>query len=217
MPKTLIQRRGSIEGLTASELLFVSTLIADDLWRPIVAARRAGYKMPASAANRLMKKPAIARALGKEQRRRLERLELKADEVLNVLATGLFFNPLTLFHPTASGKWVVEDLDKIPDEIGRTITEVKTRTVEDMDENGHVSITTYFEMKLMDKTKLLELAMKHCGIDGTSKIEYSGNVDLQIGLSGGLNALLMGIEQTRASQVIDGEVLDSRIVENNDV
>jgi len=198
--------RKSINDLNSAELLFVKHLIADDLWRPIEAAKRAGFKSPAAMASNLMKKPAVQEALGHEQRRRLERLQLKGDEVLNVLATGLFFNPLSLFKPSKDGKWVVEDLNAVPDEIGRIVEEVKTRTVEKLDDEGNITVTTYFELKTMSKTKLLELAMKHCGVDGQTKIEYSGNVDMNVNIS--LNQLLMDVENTRRGQIVDGRVID---------
>lgn len=203
--------RKSRDDLSDNELTFVKELLTDDLWRPSQAARKAGYKNPTKDAIRIMKKPAIAQALGKEQRRRLERLELKADEVLNMLATGLFFNPLALFKPSVKGGWVVEDLNKIPDEIGRLVEEVKVKTTQSMDDDGSITETTYFELKMISKTELLRMAMKHCGIDGTQKIEYSGNVDMEVHLSGGLNALLMNVEATRASQVIDAQVIESKI------
>lgn len=208
MPTLVRRERHSLDELNSSELMFVKELIADDLWRPVVAARKAGFKNPDVVACNLMKKPAVIAALGKEQRRRLERLDLKADEVLHYLATGLFYNPLSLFKPSAKGGWVVTDLDKVPDEIGRLVEEVKTRTVEEMDDSGNVAVTTYFEIKLVSKSKMLELAMKHCGVDGTQKIsvDYSGGIDLNI--SGGLNHLLMSVEATRSRQVIDGSVLE---------
>lgn len=206
MPKTLVKQ--SLDKLNPNEMSFVKHLIADDLWRPVVAAQKAGYKNPSQSAHYMMQKPHIAAALGREQRRRLERLQLKADEVLHMLATGLFFNPLSLFKPSAKGSWVVEDLDKIPDEIGRLIEEVKTRTVEELDNDGNTRVTTYFEIKMISKTRLLELAMKHCGIEGSSKIEHSGSVQLNLGLEGGISQLLMNVESTRSNQVIDGTVLN---------
>ena len=205
------KHRKSINALNASELLFVKHLIADDLWRPLEAARRAGFENPNAAASRLMKRPYVQAALGSEQRRRLERLQVKADDVLHMLATGLFFNPLSLFKPGANGKWVVTDLDKVPDEIGRIIEEVKVKTVETIDENDNVTVTTYFELKTISKGKLLEMAMKHCGIDGTQKIEHTGNVGLQVNFS--LNELLMDVEASRCGQIVDGEVVNSRLVE----
>jgi phage terminase small subunit len=212
MPSVILKKR-DLDSLNDMELRFVKALIADDLWRPVQAARTVGYKSPSLAATRLMKKPVVAAALGREQRRRLERLQLKADEVLHMLATGLFFNPLSLFKPSADGKWVVEDLDKVPAEIGRCVEEVKCRTVDSMDDDGNVTSTTYFELKMMSKTKLLELAMKHCGVDGTQKIEHTGNLGLQIGLSNGINGLLMAIENTRSSQVVDGTVLEKEVTD----
>jgi phage terminase small subunit len=209
----LVRRvRSSVDELNETELLFIRHLIADDLWRPTEAARKAGLKSPYASASNMMKKPAVQRALGHEQRRRLERLQLKADEVLHFLATGLFFNPLSLFKPSKSGAWLVEDLDKIPDEIGRLVEEVKTRTVESCDDQGNVSVTTYFEIRVISKTRLLELAMRHCGVDGSSKIEFSGNVGLKVGLEGGLNGLLMEIESTRAGQIIDEGIVDGKVI-----
>lgn len=206
MPKTLVKQ--SLEDkLNPNEMSFVNHLIADDLWRPVVAAQKAGYKNPSQSAHYMMQKPHIAAALGREQRRRLERLQLKADEVLHMLATGLFFNPLSLFKPSAKGGWLVEDLDKIPDEIGRLIEEVKTRTVEELVDDN-IRVTTYFEIKMISKTRLLELAMKHCGIEGSSKIEHSGSVQLNLGLEGGISQLLMNVESTRNTQIIDGTVLN---------
>lgn len=192
--------------------MFVKHLLADDLWRPVVAARTAGFSNPHAAASNLMKKPAVITVLGREQRRRLERLELKADEILHLIATGIFYNPLSLFKPGKKGYWVVEDLEKIPDDIGRLIEEVETRTVESLDQDGNTTVTTYFKIKMISKTELLRMAMKHCGIEGTSKIEHSGNVQLNLGLEGGLSNLLMKLEATRNQQVIDGEVIEASIL-----
>jgi hypothetical protein len=213
-PRTQALCRSRGEQLTTQEAMFIQHLIADDLWRPREAAQRAGFPRPANAAAEMMRRPRVQKALGKEQRRRLERLELKADEVLHMLATGLFFNPLSLFKPSADGKWVVTDLDEIPDEIGRCVESVIARSTEKLHDDGTVSTTTYFELKMMGKTKLLELAMKHCGVDGTQKHHHTGSVDLNVGLS--LNDLLMEIEETRGSQVIDGTVIESKVLEEDE-
>ncbi len=201
--------RSGIDSLKNPELVFIKELLADDLWRPTQAARKAGYKNPAQSARHLMTRPRVAKALGREQRRRLERLDLNADEVLNMLATGLFFNPLSLFTPTASGKWAVQNLDDIPDAVGRCISRVKAKTTEKLDDDGNTVTETFFEIEFMDKTRLLDMAMKHFGIDGTKKLEITGQVG--IGLNGGLGQLLMDIEKTRSGQVVDGEVVQKRL------
>ena len=206
MSSALIQPRkngASIDRLNTSQQVFVKELLADDLWRPTEAARRAGYVDPASAACRLMKMPAIQAMLGKEQRRRLERIGLKADEVLHMLATALFFNPLTLFKPTKDGNWAVVDLDAIPDDIGRCISKIKTKTI--TNDDGEV---TYFEIEFLDKTRLLELALKHCGIAGGDKLDVNMKVDGAITLS----HLLHQVEQKRRA-IVDDRVLEGMIVE----
>lgn len=214
MPSKLIQSRNrgvNLEKLSPSEAVFVRELLADDMWRPFVAAKKAGYKNPAQAAFQLMRRPSVANALGKEQRRRLERLELKADEVLNMLATALFFNPLSLFDVDESGNWIIRDLKEIPDEIGRCISFIKAKTKEFIDEDGNVHKETVFEIRFLNKEKLLELSMKHLGLTNESKVPDS-NVNVNIGLSGGLNQLLMNVEQTRAKQVIDDQVIEGKVI-----
>ncbi len=207
MPKATLTRkvRASVDQLNHNELMFVKHLLADDLWRPAEAAKKAGFKNPYATASNLMKRPQVQAVLGKEQRRRLEKLELKADEIIHFLATGLFFNPLSLFRPTKSGSWAVIDLEAIPDDIGRLIEEIKTRQTESVDDNGNTVVTTYFEIKFISKTRLLELAMKHLGLDGIQKVDvrHSGEVSLD------WSKLVMELEATRANQVIDGTVIDS--------
>ena len=218
MPISTRKRRGSekttLDDLEVRELEFVRNLINDDLWRPSVAAEKAGYSAPCKAAKRLMGYPAVQKALGQEQRRRLERLQLKADEVLHVLATGLFFNPLSLFHVNRKGNWVVKDLETVPDEVGRCVEQVKVHSRDYTDDEGNVHTETTFELKMMAKTKLLELAMKHCGVDGTQKVEHSGSVGVNVGIDGGIAGLLMEVENRRKSQVIDSTVVQRKLEES---
>ena len=194
---------GDVRKLNTAERIFVQELLADDLWRPEEAAKKAGYKTAHVAASKLMKRPEIQKILGYEQRRRLERIGLRADEVLSMLATALFFNPLTLFKPTKSGAWAVEDLDKIPDEIGRCISEIKTKTVET--DQGTV---TYFELKMMDKTKLLDLAMKHCGVAGADHLMVESHEGAP---SNVLSQMLANLESSR--QVVDADTINIRVSE----
>lgn len=219
MPTTLIQpkrflRGASTEKLRPAERVFVQELLADDLWRPKQAAIKAGYKSPTSAASKLLNRADIQALLGFEQRRRLERIGLKADEVLNMLAQALFFNPLSLFKPTANGSWAVTDLDSIPPEIGRCITKIKSKTTEQMDDEGNVTSVTYFEMEFLDKTRLLELAMKHCGVQGSDKVQVQNN--LNIGVDQSLAQLLQNLEAQRNANVIDARVIDAKVQEPNE-
>lgn len=170
---TMIQpttRGANINRLTTQQQEFVFHLLGQEKFDPTEAARAAGYKTAPQAANKLMKTPAIQAILGKEQRKRLERLQLKADDVLMMLTQALFFNPLSLFKPSRDGGWLIEDLDKIPEEIGRCISKIKTKTTERDGES-----TTYFEIEFMDKTTLLQMALKHCGVQGAEKVEMTGD------------------------------------------
>lgn len=181
-----IQKRGNkgVERLSVMEQSFVRTLLDQRTFNLTHAAKEAGYANPDVAGCQLIKRPAIQAILGREQRRRMERLELKGDEVLNMLRVGLFFNPLTLFKPSPDGKWMVEDLDKIPDEVGRCITKIKSKMVE-----FEGTVTTYFELELMDKTKLLDYALKHCGLAGVTKVSVQAAEDTSDPLATALQQL----------------------------
>jgi len=189
----------SLQKLKPAERVFVTELIADDLWSPTRAAKRAGYKNPDVEASRLMKKARIQEMLGREQRRRLERTRLRADEVLSMLAQALFFNPLSLFKPTKNGAWAIEDLDKIPDHIGRCISKMKTKTIP-LDDGKEI---TYFEIEFMDKTKLLDLAMKHCGVSGIERVHLESHEGTP---SNVLSQALANLEQSR--QVVDANTIE---------
>lgn len=163
----------NLDKLTVGMRQFVLEMIANDMLNGTAAARKAGYKNPSDAANRLMKNPTILKALGKEMRLRGLRTKCKADEVLQYLHTALFFNPLKLFKPTEDGKWTIENLDDIPDEIGCLIEELKIKTTTSL--LGEV--TTSFEFKTVSHATALQLAMKHHGLL-TDKIESAVTVKL---------------------------------------
>lgn len=150
--------------LNPQELLFVNALAADVGFNATQAVRECypKNKNPTQYAQRLLSRPRIQKMLGKVLQQRLDRLELKADDVLEYLRFALFFNPLDYFHPTKDGKWVIADLASLPPEVGRLIDKMKLRVTENKDG----SITSMFEVELVSKTTCLGLAMKHIGIDG---------------------------------------------------
>jgi len=190
--------------LTYKELMFVKYLIGDEYWRPAEAARKAGYAHPTIICSKLMNKPEIARMLGKEQRQRLERMNLDADKVLDLIASGLFFNPMSLFKVGKSGVWYVEDPKDIPDEIGMLIESAKFISTERTLPDGSVEAKQIFELKIVSKTKLIEFAMRHCGLDSPTRVEHSGNVQMDIDVS----KMVTELEDIRSQQVIDGSVIE---------
>lgn len=162
MGTTLIERRkkgADLAKCTDQERMFCLYLMADEQFRPTEAARKAKYRNPKVAANRLMKRPRIKAILGKFMREREERCEIEADDVIGILRDTLALRPTDYFRPSANGKWLIDDLDALPDWVKRLIKKMKLRTIET--EQGTYS---EFEVELMDKDKALDLAMKHFGL-----------------------------------------------------
>ncbi len=177
MPSSLIQnsKRGvDLKRLNTAQRSFVLFLLADNFFNPTAAAKAAGYKQPSNAAIRLMRHPLVQAALGKEQREREERCQLKADDVLNYLRAGLFFNPLDLFTPSKDGKWHIQNPDDLPEEVGRLIEKMKVKVIEKDDGTTE----SYFEVELVSKSTLLPLAMKHLGISGTERVNITAKVGI---------------------------------------
>lgn len=154
------QRGASLDSLNSQMRMFVLELIAGVTWKPVDAARKAKYKNPSQAAYRLLNDPRIQAALGKAQREREERCELKGDDVLEFLRAGLFLNPLRYFRPTKGGKWSIINPDALPEEVGRLIESMEVRVVEHDDG----STESCFVVSLVSKAVLLGHALKHLGL-----------------------------------------------------
>ena len=205
MGTTLIEHKtygSKLKRLTAPQRAFVDELLADDLFKPTEAARKAGYKNPPQAANKLMKNRQIAAALGKAMRERHERCELKADEVLAQLARALYLDPLDLFERDESGAFMIRSLEDVPVEVRRCITKLKARST--VDEDGNTSV--YLEVELMSKDAAMGNALKHLGL-----ISGDGpKIDINVGE--GLLAKLMS-DQEGNGQVVDAKSIEAHVEE----
>lgn len=149
--------------LNTQELLFVHALAADINFDAIQAVRECypKCKNASSQVSKLLARPHIRKMLGVVLRKRLERLELKADDVLEYLRFALFFNPLDYFFPTEDGKWMITSIEELPPEVGRLICGMKVKEKTALDG----STTSTFEVELVSKATALSLAMKHVGLD----------------------------------------------------
>lgn len=160
------KRNTNISKLTEQQQMFVLELLSDKLYNITEAARRAGYKNPSQAANKLLKNKLVQRALGKAKAQREERVGLSADQVLAYLKNALFFNPLQYFKPTADGGWLITDPDSLPEEIGCLIEEMQVKVVELEDgKKQH-----YFKVRFVSHATALALAMKHVSVDKSEVI-----------------------------------------------
>ena len=180
---------------------FIAELLADKDFNLTRAARKAGYKYPSQYSTKLINDPRVRKAVGKALAKRLERIEITGEEVLEHLRQALFLDPLDLFEPVGNGNYVIRDLQDIPIEVRRCITKMKTKQVK----RGNKT-ETYIEVELMNKDQALQAAMKHLGLVEPDQTNVNVNV-AAIDLRG----LLDEIESNR-DNVVDGKVIE-RIAE----
>lgn len=169
--KVIPSSQGSkLERLTPKQHEFVNELVRDPDWNVTRVAEKLGMKQRTAAA--LMSRPDVQRALGKILYDREMKGILKQNEVLEFLKTGLMFNPLKLFQATEDGTWRISEqaIMSMPDEIGRLIESFKAKTVVDAEGNE----TRWLEVKMISKTKMLELAMQHLGLLGVGGKAIAG-------------------------------------------
>lgn len=174
MGTTLVspRKRGSnLSSLTDQQEIFVRELLADDLFSTTEAARRAGYKNPSQAANKLLKNPVIQAALGKRQYERSQRLEIEGDRILQEVAACALRDPLDLCDE--QGRIMIDDLSKIPERMRRAIDGIKVK----QHTNKEGEVTQTIELRLVPKATMLELAMKHLGLLSPTQHEVKHSLD----------------------------------------
>lgn len=220
MPRLLKSRTTNGQGHDLKELnyrqvLFVKNLISDPEWDQTRAAKKAGYKDPDRAARRLMKDSQITTLIKDEQRLRMERLNLNADNLLSYLSRGIFTD-FTKFFVMSEDGWSLKDPKSIPEHIGMLIEGGKLKIKSYVDQEGNLHNEEVSEVKLPSKTKLLEMAAKHCGIDTGQSQSQQTNVQVNVGVNGGLSGLVAQIEETRKNQVVNGRVLEEDKEQEND-
>lgn len=145
--------------LTAKELLFIAEMNGSANMSPTRAAKAAGYKSPSSAGQRLMDRPRVQAALGTQLQKRLDRLEMDGDRLLEELAYMALRDPIDLCDEN-TGEIIVDDLRKIPERMRRCIEGIETIDTYDGDGN----LTRKTKIKLCSKTSAVEMAMKHFGM-----------------------------------------------------
>lgn len=148
--------------LTPKERLFVSELLVD--LNGTAAAARAGYKGTRATlcdtAYRLQRKPEIARAIREGMDARAERVEVHADEVLQVLMDALRSDVGDMFDDDG----VPLPLEKMPAHVRRQIQSIEVEELfegygEEREQKGRMH-----KVRLWSKDKALELALRHRGL-----------------------------------------------------
>lgn len=139
--------------LTNKQQAFIKEYLID--LNAAAAARRAGYSP--GIAKRIgydnLKKPAVAAALKEAMGARAEKLELKAEDVVQEIRTLAFSNMLDYLR--INGDTVEVNFSNLTREQAAALTEVTVDTLADG--------TTRVKLKLADKRASLDLLMRHLG------------------------------------------------------
>lgn len=195
--------RKKAESLSVQQALFAQEMVADPLMSPKAAAIRAGYKESSAAqqANALMKHPIIQQMIGKALKDRMDRTEIRQDDVLRFLYNALMLDPLDLFN-AGDGFLTVKELQEIPVDIRRLITKVEAKTRQRGDED----VETTVKIEWVSKELALQLCMKHLGLSesDSTKIGVEVNVNTQL-----VTQLRDAVE--KKSKVIDSKAIKEMV------
>jgi phage terminase small subunit len=162
--------------LTDQQRVFVLELMADPAMSPSKAAERAGYAIPNVAAAKLLKNTHVAAFLKHKQKKREDKLEVTAEDVLAELIDLGFRDIAGLFDD--NGK--LKNIHDIDPKLRKCIDGLKQRTKRyfDKDQDGWVE-ETETHLDLVRKMQPLELIMKHMGmLTERKQIEHTGKVSL---------------------------------------
>ena len=144
----------------------------------VQAGVRAGYtkKSAPVVMSRLLKRPDVKNFTRQFRKKQLQRCEIEADHVLQVLVDAVFLNPYEFFQQNSSGRWVARE-DPLPAWVGRLVVKARKRTIELPDG----TILEEHEVELFDKVKAAEMLAKHFGllepISGQSGVDVRGVLD----------------------------------------
>jgi phage terminase small subunit len=141
------------------------------------AAINAGYseKTAGSQGERLLKNVEIARLVQQSQNRRMSRLELTADNVIEALRRIVMFDPASLYSPDGH----LLPLHEIPPEARACLSglDVDELYVGEGEERRNIGRTT--KVKFWSKTEGIKAAMAHLALLAPTDVRISGEITLQ--------------------------------------
>lgn len=152
--------------LTPKQERFVKEYLID--LNSTQAAIRAGYsaKSADKIGSQLLGKTRVAEAIEVEKEKRGERLDIKADRVLQEIARLAFSDLRKAIQPGGG----LLDLDQLDDDTAAAVASVEV--IEEKDREGN-TIGFTKKLKLWDKPKAIDLACKHLGLT-KEKFELTG-------------------------------------------
>lgn len=157
--KTIVRRkRVDVSSLNDMQLLFVKELTANRALSPSQAAKNAGYKKPYQAAAQLLKNPIVKKALGKDLGDKIQKIDLRAERVLQELMDIGFADPGELFDKDGN----LLPIPKMPESVRRALSgfDVETTTVHSRDGEEETTYTTV-KPRFWSKPQALELLGKY--------------------------------------------------------
>jgi hypothetical protein len=162
-PDGIRGRGGKKRQLTEKMKLFKAEILKGAT--PSQAAAVAGYKNPQVLGLRLTDPnyyPVLANEISKALARKEERAALKADEVLRYIHDVMSVNLGRWFLPGDGGGWLIDEdgLKNLPPEVARLIECIEKREIA-VGEGPKAVRRTTFWVKIVSKTKAMELAAKH--------------------------------------------------------
>lgn len=160
--------------LSARQQLFVAEYLKD--LNACQAAIRAGYsaRTAETAGPRLLRNVQVQSAVAEAQRRRLDRVEVKADEVLRELLR-IATADLSEAYDEAGN---LKPIHEIPKDVRRAIAGIKVFEEFDGFGKDRVKVGEVREVKFWDKPRSLELLGKHLKLF-TDVVEHQGKLTLE--------------------------------------
>lgn len=171
----VLQADEEIMAITARQRLFVAEYLID--LNATQAAIRAGYseKTAAEQASRLLTNINVSEAVQIAMKARNERTEIDADWVLKRLARDATADLADLYDENGALRPVKDWPMVWRTGLVAGVETVQERTGNDPD--GNAEFATVRKVKLLDRTKLVELIGKHVDVGAfKEKIEHSGEI-----------------------------------------
>lgn len=166
-PKQVSRENREFRELSTQQKRFTEFLLEDPNHRPVIAARKAGYKDPYTSSMDLLKRKEVRAELAKAKKARIERTHITQDAVLERLALIAFRDPRKLVDPETGT--IVPNIAELPDDIALSIDSMKQkrrtyykRDADDDEPTEVVEVET--EIKMAPMLSALDMAAKHLGL-----------------------------------------------------
>lgn len=157
--------------LSPKQQRFVDALLADPEMHIGRAAEAAGYKNPDVLGSRVRKLAHVAAAIDAAMKSRRERVEVKQDEVLRALLRLMNVDLRKAYD--AEGRPL--PVHQLPDDVALALAGVETFH----EYVAGVPVGEVRKLKLGDRARAVDLAMKHLGLFKDTKVKHEGTIVVQ--------------------------------------